>query len=86
MSVVAVWLRTPVDTRLRIRILIAFTAFFPTYAIARLAQHPGSRPRPMVDRALKILGDPAAFHQIKDELSRWGSFPSDHSALLASQR
>lgn len=39
MAMVAVWFRMPVDTRLRTRILIAVTACFPTYAIARLAQH-----------------------------------------------
>jgi membrane-associated phospholipid phosphatase len=82
-AAVAIWFRRPVDTRLRTRLLIALFAFFPTYALARIIQHSVDRPRPMIDHTINILGNPATFHDTKFNLTHWGSFPSDHSAMLA---
>jgi undecaprenyl-diphosphatase len=79
----ALWFRRPMTGQFRTRILIAFGAFFPTYVVARMLQHLGHRMRPMIDQHLLPLGDPAALRADQADMSHWGSFPSDHSALLA---
>jgi membrane-associated phospholipid phosphatase len=81
-AAVALWCRQSSDV-FRTRLLLAFVAFFPTYGAARLLQHLGHRMRPMIDQQLQPLGDAGVYNSIRDQMSHWGSFPSDHAALLA---
>jgi hypothetical protein len=81
-AAVALWFSRPADERSRTRILISFLAFFPAYTLARVGQHLDHRVRPLIDQPLLPLGDPD-FQTIRAQMSHWGSFPSDHSALLA---
>jgi membrane-associated phospholipid phosphatase len=80
---VALWFRRSANNIFRARLLLAFVSLFPTYGLARILQHLGHRMRPMIDQALQPLGDPAAFNSVRAQMSHWGSFPSDHSAMLA---
>jgi membrane-associated phospholipid phosphatase len=82
-AAVALWFRQSSSNIFRTRLLLAFVAFFPTYGLARLVQHLGHRMRPMIDQQLKPLGDAGIYNSIRDQMSHWGSFPSDHSALLS---
>jgi membrane-associated phospholipid phosphatase len=82
-AAVALWFRSPVSAEFRERIILALAAFFPTYAFARLIQHLGTRPRPITDHAIKVLGDRAIFDETRQGFTHWASFPSDHAALLA---
>ena len=82
-AAVALWFRRSAASLFRPRILLAFLAFFPTYGLARVLQHLDHRMRPMIDQRLQPLGDPALYRSVRDQMSHWGSFPSDHSAMLA---
>jgi undecaprenyl-diphosphatase len=82
-AAVALWFHRPASRQSRVYVLVAFAAFFATYVLARVLQHVGHRPRPLVNVPLHPLGDPAAFHQTQAAMSHWGSFPSDHAALWA---
>jgi undecaprenyl-diphosphatase len=69
---------------MRRRALLTVLAFFPTYGVARVLQGLDHRPRPIVAGVdLQPLTDPAAWHQMRLNFTDWGSFPSDHSALVA---
>jgi membrane-associated phospholipid phosphatase len=81
-AAVALWCRQSSNDIFRTRLLLSFLAFFPTYGLARLLQHLGHRMRPMIDQQLQPLGDAGAYNSIRDQMSHWGSFPSDHAALL----
>jgi membrane-associated phospholipid phosphatase len=82
-AAVALWFRRSSSNIVRTRVLLAFLVFFPTYGSARILQHLGHRMRPMIDQPLQPLGDAGVYNSIRDQMSHWGSFPSDHSALLA---
>lgn len=82
-AAVALWFGRPISRSSRDRIILAFVAFFPVYALARIGQHFDHRERPMMEQTLQPLGDPALLQSIKAAMSHWGSFPSDHAALLA---
>jgi membrane-associated phospholipid phosphatase len=82
-AAMALWFRRSSTNIARTRLLLAFLIFFPTYGLARVLQHFDHRMRPMIDQGLQPLGDAGVYNGIRDQMSHWGSFPSEHSALLA---
>jgi undecaprenyl-diphosphatase len=85
-SIVVLWfLARGVDAHaMRRRALLTAIAFFPTYLIARVLQGLDHRARPILGPLhLQPLTDPATWHQMRINFTDWGSFPSDHAALIA---
>jgi membrane-associated phospholipid phosphatase len=82
-AAVALWCKQSSSDVFRTRLLLSFLVFFPTYGVARLLQHLGHRMRPIIDQQLQPLGDAGVYNSIRDQMSHWGSFPSDQAALLA---
>lgn len=85
-GVVALWNSRHIGTlendALRRRVVLTMAAFIPTYAISRILQHLGHRPRPIGSVSLVPLADPNSWSALQQGLSHWGSFPSDHAGLL----
>jgi undecaprenyl-diphosphatase len=85
-SIVALWFLShgPGAQLMRRRALLTVLAFFPTYGIARVLQGLDHRTRPILSGLhLQPLADPATWHQMAINFTDWGSFPSDHAALIA---
>jgi undecaprenyl-diphosphatase len=85
-SIVALWFlsRGAGAQVMRRRALLTTFAFFPTYLFARVLQGLDHRVRPILSPVhLQPLTDPTTWHQMRLNFTNWGSFPSDHAALVA---
>ncbi|HYZ17533.1 MAG TPA: phosphatase PAP2 family protein [Candidatus Acidoferrum sp.] len=84
-SIVALWFaaRGGAVRVIRRRAMLIVLALFPAYGIARVLQGADHRVRPILATHLHPLADPASWHSMRLTFSSWGSFPSDHAALLA---
>jgi len=85
-GIVALWFLSqgPDAQVMRRRALLTVLAFFPTYGIARVLQGIDHRTRPILSGVhMQALADPTTWHQMRINFTNWGSFPSDHAALIA---
>lgn len=84
-SIVALWFaaRSAAGGAMRRRAALIVLALFPAYGIARVLQGADHRVRPILATQLHPLTDPSSWHNMRLTFSSWGSFPSDHAALLA---
>jgi membrane-associated phospholipid phosphatase len=85
-SIVALWFlsHSAGEDMMRRRALLTVLAFFPTYGLARVMQGLDHRTRPILSGIhLQPLTDPTTWHQMAINFTHWGSFPSDHAALVA---
>jgi undecaprenyl-diphosphatase len=86
-SIVALWFSENSKTarpikKNRHRVLLMVFALVPTYILARLIQSIFHRPRPMITVPLEIPKNLESWNSVRNVFSHWGSFPSDHEALL----
>ncbi len=63
--------------------LLTFATFVVTYLLARVLQHLGHRPRPVLEVPLTPLANAGMWRTMTASWSHWGSFPSDHAAAFA---
>lgn len=68
---------------LRRRVLLAILALEPTYAIARVIQYLGHRPRPHDVLHLAPLAESHRWAVMSHAFTGFSSYPSDHAALSA---
>lgn len=83
-AIVALWFyrRQGQEFIYRTRVMLMFFSLLPTYAIARILQTLGQRPRPIVAVPLEVPMDPQIWEWMKSGFSHLGSLPSDHAALF----
>jgi len=85
-SLVALWFfdaKVVRTLKIRQRVLLMVFALVPTYIFARLSQSIFHRARPIISVPLKLPKNLELWHSNRTSFSHyWGSFPSDHEALL----
>jgi len=80
---VGAWFTPRRNRTLRNVVLLAFSAAVATYIVARIVQHFGHRMRPLLEVPMQPLMDPTTMSGVRSMFTTMGSFPSDHTALLA---